>query len=258
MLKFFAASTLCVFTSILLPQTAFALGKTAYVMTCKPGNLGEIVIEPMNYDNAGPHRFDNVPQYNDRNFFGLNQRTKEKLSESLIEGNVVKKDFRWRGQTLIGYLEDFARSTLPKEKRSLTTTVPQDEKGHRGPGSVVTMNIEDTTISCEFTTPKNIYTEIAVSFYRTKPNPSNICSSTEDVKSLRVNWYTGNDQEAVKTTDILMSCGHRGGPAYDVSMAKITTSGSVTVNLTQTKVLQQPDSSLYSQARDKQLQVDDP
>lgn len=255
MLKFFAASALYLFTSILVPQIAFALGKTAYVMTCKPGNLGEIVIEPMIYDNAGPHTFDNVPQYNDRNFFDLKQRTKEKLSASLVEGSVVKKEFRWSGRTLIGYLEEYARDTLPKEKRSLTETVPQNAQGHRGPGSVVTMNIEDTTISCEFTTPKNIYTEISISFYQTEPNPSNTCNSAKDVKSLRVNWYIGKDQEAVKTTDILMSCGYKSGPAYNVPMAKITTNGSVTVDLERTKILHRADSSLYPRPKD---QVDNP
>lgn len=258
MLKFFAAGTLCVFTTILIPQKAFASGKTAYVMTCSPGYLGEIVIEPMIYDNAGPHTFDNVPQYNDRNFFELNQRTKEKLSESLVEGNVIKKDLRWTGQTLIGYLEEFARSTLPKEKRSLTTTVPQDEKGHRGPGSVVTMNIEDTNISCEFTTPKDIYTEISVDFYRTSPNASNTCNVTEDVMSLHVNWYTEKDTEAVKSADIHMSCGHRAGPDYNVSMAKVTTNGSVTVDLQRTQVLQQPDRLLYRRGSGKLLNTDNP
>lgn len=258
MLKFFTAVTLSLLLSNFVPQSAFASGKTAYVMTCKPGYLGEIVIEPMVYDNAGSHNFDDVPQYNNRNFFDLKQRTKEKLSKNLVEGNIVKKEFRWRGQMLIGYLEEYASDTLPKKKRSLTETVPLNAQEYRGPSSVVTMNIEDNTISCEFTTPKNIYTEIAVSFYQTKPNPSNICSSAEDVKSLRVNWYTGKDQEAVKTTDILMSCGHREGPAYDVSMAKITTTGSVTIDLNRTKNLLQPDSLLYSRARDKQLQTEEP
>lgn len=258
MLKFLAASTLCVFTAVLIPQTVFALGKTAYVMTCKPGHSGEIVIEPMVYDNARGHKFDNVPQYNDRNFFYLKQATKEKLSESLVDGNVIKKEFRWTGTMLVGYLEEYATDTLPKERRSLTETVPLNAPGHRGLSSVVTMDIEDTTISCEFTTTQNIYTEISVSFYRTGPNTSNICSSDQDVKSLRVNWYTGKGQEAVKTADILMSCGHRAGLPYNVAMAKINTNGRVTVDLTRTKELQQFDSALYPRPRNKLLQADRP
>ena len=121
MLKFFTAVTLSLLLSNFVPQSAFASGKTAYVMTCKPGYLGEIVIEPMVYDNAGSNNFDDVPQYNNRNFFDLKQRTKEKLSKSLVEGNIVKKEFRWRGQMLICLL--------------YTSTSPRDQRGSRMPSS---------------------------------------------------------------------------------------------------------------------------
>jgi len=244
MLKLFISITFFLSACILASPTSLAAGKTAYIMSCHPGTLGEVIIEPMVYDTAWEHKFDDVPQYNNRNFFYLTQSTKEKLSQSLIEGNVVKKDLRWRGATLIGYLEEFPGDTLPKDKRSLTETLPLNAKGQKGPRSKVNMVIEDNTMSCDFTSPNNIYTKIVVSFYQTK-DTENICSSAGDERSLYVRWFTEENQGAVKTTDILMSCGPKSGTSYDVSEAKITTIGTVEVNLSRNKILHNPDNALY-------------
>ncbi len=244
MQKLFNITAFALFMCLIASNTSYAAGKTAYVMSCKTGNLGQVVIEPIIYDINRGHKLDNALNYNNRNFFDLRQSTKEKLSLSLVEGNVLRKNQRWIGQTLIGYMEEYPRNNLPNKKRTLNDKVPLVAKSHRGPGAEMMMTIENNTIFCGFKTPKNIYTKIEVSFYQIT-DTENICSADGDEKSLRVKWFTNDNQDAVKTTDILMSCGFRSGSQYDVSEARITTIGSVTVNLSRNRTLHNPDSSLY-------------
>lgn len=247
MYKFFNFVCFALYLVALLPQNAFALGKTANVMTCQ--QHGTITIETMVYDSATERPSDGVLQLNGRAFFDLTPTLRAKMSKTLASGHVDKTE-KNNQISLLGYMEEsseFSLAAFPSGERTQT----QAWKGN-SPGTLK-MNIEGNSIACEFTNSRDIYTKVLVSFNYDDQTYNNLkekevdCNVSEGVRTYTVKWFTDKDSSPVKSETILASCGYKKGAAsYDAPTTKITIRGRVEVDLKRKKILHRSDGDLSS------------
>lgn len=226
------------FIILLFPQVAFALGKTANIVTCNP--QGRVTIETMVYDTANGQNFKDVPQHHGRNFFYLTRQLKSKLSDSLVSGHVVRLETR-NQFALMGYMQDgYDGPQLPNKPRSRTETWEENRPG------TLKMDIEGTTISCDFAIRDRLPTKVSVTFhYDDQTEHKRFCHGVSGVRSYNVEWFLDKDDTPVKSESILASCGNsKGSVPYDVSVARISAMGRVDVDLKRTQTLHKADGEL--------------
>lgn len=267
-MEHYLRSVFFIFVLLAVPQFAFALGQNANVITCKPSPLGgEVHIEKMIYDHSRGRKRDDLLQYGNKNYFYVEPQLQRKLSEALIEGEIMSLEpsrhskFLKEASILYAYTDENsfnnADNILANKPRERTETWAGEN-----PGSL-TLNASHSRVTCEFTSHKNIYTKISVSIntqhytrydirsgdfehYEEGSQAAEICGGIGMNVFYKVDWFTASNEAPIQSKKILAYCSaHRSRP-YDVSLAKIHATGRVDVELTRGKTLHKDKTELVN------------
>lgn len=252
------------------PQTASALGKRAHIVTCHPSQSGGVVhVEGMLYDNAHGKPFDNVPQYGNKDFFYVDAVLERKLSDELVAGQILNFDpptrshFLEEASILYAYMD---KGPAPRIDANFANKAREKSEtwGGKYPGSV-TLHADRNVITCEFVSHRNIYTKISVEIssnlysryaskkYESGSEGAEKCFGIGHSASVRAKWFTGKNEDPIKTEDILTFCPPPNGVPYDIGtkpyeieLLKIHAMGTVRADLSRTKTLHNYDEALYN------------